>query len=175
MKIQPIFVTFASVLSGWVPISAAQDDSLVEADFLRATRQVESGDRYNAPPGRNGELGAYQFRRQVWRRYTRAPFSAARTPLADRIAARHYAWIRQRLEAAGFSPTYWNIAAAWNGGVRAVCSGRIPRSTRDYATRVQNLASEEEAGDQRSLARRLPDSLAGRLRNAVVVSGVVSP
>jgi len=146
----------------------------MEADFLRATRQVESGDRYNAPPGRNGELGAYQFRRQVWRRYTRAPFSAARTRLADRIAARHYAWIRERLEAAGFSPSFWNIAAAWNSGVRAVCSGRIPRSTRDYATRVENLASEE-AGARRSLALRLPDALAGRLRTAALVSGVASP
>src|ERR1700689_1036405 len=70
MKIPHVCLTFASVVSGCVSISAAQDDSSMATSFLRAIRQVESGDRCDGPPGRHGELGAYQFRRQVWHRYT---------------------------------------------------------------------------------------------------------
>jgi hypothetical protein len=109
------------------------------ADFLYAIRQVESGDRYDCPQGRGGEIGPYQFRPEVWHRYTDAPFSAARTPLSDSVAARHFLRIVQRLVAHGIAANAWNIAAVWNSGEHAVISGRIPRATWDYATRVENL------------------------------------
>jgi len=109
------------------------------ADFLFAIRQVESGDRYDCPTGRAGEIGPYQFRPEVWHRYTDAPYSAARTNLSDSVASRHFLRIVQRLLARGIAATPWNIAAVWNSGESAVVHGRIPRATRDYATRVENL------------------------------------
>jgi len=118
------------------------------ADFLHAIRQVETGDNYNAPPGRLGEQGPYQFRREVGRRDTHAPFAEPRTGMADRIAARHYAWIRRQLTGAGVSASTWNMAAAWNSGVGAVRSGHIPRAARDYANRVRNLMREEEREEE---------------------------
>lgn len=114
-------------------------------DFLYAIRQVESGDRYDGPAGPGGELGPYQFRRGVWHQYTDAPFSGARTPMADDIATKHFWSTVRRLRIHGLEATAWNIAAAWNSGIRAVLSGRIPRSTRDYAMRVVNL-TEYAAG-----------------------------
>jgi hypothetical protein len=109
------------------------------AEFLFAIRQVESGDHYDCPMGRAGEVGPYQFRPEVWHRYTDAPYSAARTGLSDSVATRHFLRIVQRLLARGIAATAWNIAAAWNSGESAVARGRIPRATRDYATRVENL------------------------------------
>jgi hypothetical protein len=113
------------------------------SDFLYAIRQVETGDRCDGPPGSLGELGAYQFRRQVWAQHTRAPFSQARTPLADKVAAKHYQWIAESLRSFGVADTAWNCAAAWNCGVDKVCAGRIPRTTRDYAERVQNIIDDK--------------------------------
>lgn len=133
--ILPLFVLGGS-LHGAISLKG---DSAPIADFLYAIRQVESGDRYDGPAGRAGELGAYQFRRQVWAQHTHAPFSQARTALADEIALRHYYWISDRLKAEGIFPSPWLMAAAWNCGVTAVTSGHIPRSARDYAKRVQNL------------------------------------
>jgi hypothetical protein len=123
-------------------------------DFLYAIRQVESGDRYDGPVGRAGELGPYQFGRGVWRQYTDAPFSGARTPMADEVAVRHFWRTVERLKSHGIEATAWNLAAAWNSGVRAVLSGRIPRSTRDYAMRVVNLT--EYAAGQRGRSAHEP-------------------
>ncbi len=128
-------------------------------DFLHAIRLVESGDRYDTPPGTAGELGPYQFRSAVWRQHTDAPFSRAGTPYADTVAVRHYRWIVSRLGRNGIEATDWNIAAAWNGGVRAVVSGRIPAPTRDYATRVVNLI-ERYAGEPQALAPGAEPALA---------------
>ena len=114
-----------------------------ELDFLHAVRQVESGDRYDCPPGRAGELGAYQFKREVWAKYTRSSFSQARTPGADEVAADHYAWIVSQLERRGILANPWNVAAAWNGGLKVVTDRRIGAATRDYASRVANLVQDE--------------------------------
>jgi hypothetical protein len=114
-----------------------------EADFLYAVRQVESGDRYDCPPGRAGELGAYQFRREVWSKYTRTSFAQAQTSVSDEIAARHYDWIVTQLRARGIAPNSWNVAATWNGGLGAVTTRRLAPSTRDYANRVTNLVVDE--------------------------------
>jgi hypothetical protein len=115
-----------------------------EEDFLYAVRQVESGNRYDCPPGRAGELGAYQFRREVWSKYTRAAFSEARTPGADEVAAQHYSWIVGQLAARGIAASPRNIATAWNAGIKVVGTQRIPATTRDYASRVANLVQDEE-------------------------------
>jgi len=106
---------------------------------------VESGNIYNCPPGRFGEQGPYQFRREVWNQYTRAPFARARTSFADEVAIQHYQWIATRLRSHGIAPTSWRVAAAWNGGVESVVSGRVPRATRDYASRVVNLVEEQQS------------------------------
>ncbi|MGH7995840.1 MAG: hypothetical protein ACREFX_05745 [Opitutaceae bacterium] len=113
-------------------------------DFLYAIRVVESGNRYyNCPVGSHGEQGPYQFRREVWRQYTSAPFGDARTELADRVALLHYHWLAQELREGGMAPTPWTLAAAWNGGVEAVLSGHLTRATRRYAQRVTNLVASE--------------------------------
>jgi len=136
------------------------------SDFLYAIRQVESGDRYDGPVGPRGELGAYQFRRQVWFQHTRAPFSQARTTYADAVAEKHFRWIAETLRSAGLAATAWNFAAAWNCGVDNVLVGRIPRKTRDYASRVQNIV-EEEVSLRRSLAPHFPIAASGAVAAAI--------
>ena len=134
----------------WLFLSAASANAAflhpvpqAEEDFLYAVRQVESGDRYDCPPGRAGELGAYQFRREVWSKYTRASFAEARTPGSDEVAARHYSWIVSQLAARGIAINPRNIATAWNAGINVVGTQRIPTTTRDYANRVANLVLDE--------------------------------
>jgi hypothetical protein len=109
------------------------------ADFLLAIRQVESGDRYDCPPGPVGEQGPYQFKRDVWYQHTRENFRLARSRYADEVALMHYRWLKERLRKNDLEVSPWNLAAAWNAGVSAVVSQRIPRGTRDYANRVANL------------------------------------
>jgi hypothetical protein len=151
MKSKLLF-TLSGLLSS---VASAQADFVhaapqAEMDFLSAVRQVESGDRYDCPPGRAGELGAYQFRREVWSRYTEASFAQAQTPVADEVAARHYAWIAGQLEARGLAVSPWNLAVAWNSGLGTLANRRIPRATRDYADRVANLV-QDAANLRRSL------------------------
>ncbi len=157
----PMFRSIVPFLTLTAACSAAQGNSQIQpdtppqfvSDFLFAIRQVESGDRYDAPPGPLGELGAYQFRRQVWAQHTRVPFSEARTTYADKVAATHYRWIADSLRSWGVADTPWNCAAAWNCGVDKVRVGRIPRTTRDYAERVQNII-DDKAVFRRSLTPR---------------------
>jgi len=126
-------------------LPTASRTELSHKDFLYAIREVETGNVYDCKPGRLGEQGPYQFRREVWTHYTNAPFADARTGFADRVALEHYQWIAERLRSNGLTPTQWRIAAAWNGGVEAVISGRVPRASRNYATRVMNLVEEQQA------------------------------
>jgi hypothetical protein len=148
-------LTFSAACSGAQGNPQVQADTPppIVSDFLYAIRQVESGDRCDGPAGPLGELGAYQFRRQVWAQHTRVPFSEARTPYADQVAAKHYRWIADSLRSWGVADTPWNCAAAWNCGIDRVRVGRIPRVTRDYAQRVQNII-DEKAVFRRSLAPR---------------------
>ena len=146
-----MFKSIVPLLAFSAVCSAAQVGSPVRtgtqpqfvSDFLYAIRQVETGDRYDGPPGPFGELGAYQFRRQVWAQHTRVPFSQARTSYADQVAAKHYQWIADSLRSLGVADSAWNCAAAWNCGVDKVRTGRIPRTTRDYAERVQNIIDDK--------------------------------
>jgi hypothetical protein len=123
-----------TLLSGQ-PLSAAS-----RADTLQAINWVENP--FNRPqPGASGELGAYQFRASTWRMHTKRPFAQAiDRRCSDEVAVLHYEWIRATLLRAGIEPTVYNIAVAWNAGTGAVVRSQIPPSTRDYATRVNNLA-----------------------------------
>lgn len=97
-------------------------------------------------PGPCGELGAYQFRRETWVMHTQKPFGeAVNRKTSDEIAILHYEWIKNALERAGMEPSTYNIAMAWNAGVGAVIKGRVPAVSRDYATRVNNLATDLSA------------------------------
>ena len=108
-------------------------------DTLRAINEVENPTNHTHY-GPKGELGPYQFRRDTWRQYTQRPFNLATNhALSDEVAALHYDHIRRELRAAGIDPTTFNIAMAWNCGINAVLSGRIPAVTYSYAQRVGNL------------------------------------
>jgi hypothetical protein len=92
-------------------------------------------------PGPCGELGAYQFRPATWHKYSQEPFhNALDRRSSDTVAIRHYEWLKQEIECHGLPPSAYNIALAWNGGLRAVLSGRSSRGMRDYAQRAANLA-----------------------------------
>ena len=107
---------------------------------LEAIHQLENPT--DSPrPGPCGDLGAYQFREQTWKRYTQAPFShATDRKLSDEVAARHYDWLTQVLRGAGLEPSAYNVALAWNGGVRGTIRDTAPARAHDYAERASNLA-----------------------------------
>ena len=110
-------------------------------ETLEAIHAVENPSN-SARPGRFGELGAYQFRATTWRMYTKRPFAeATNRQSSDEVAVRHYEWLKTTLARAGVEPSTYNIALAWNAGANAVITGRIPSSSRDYATRVDNVAA----------------------------------
>ncbi|HZZ19108.1 MAG TPA: hypothetical protein VFE25_07060 [Opitutaceae bacterium] len=109
---------------------------------LEAIHQLENpGDK--STPGSLGELGAYQFREQTWKMHTQAPFSRALDRRSsDAVAVKHYEWIKSELERRGLAVTPYNVALAWNGGIRAVTDGHPPAVAVDYASRAANLAAE---------------------------------
>lgn len=79
--------------------------------------------------------------------HTDEPFAHALDRQAsDAVAAEHYEWLRRGLERAGMPATPYNIALAWNGGLRTVLRGRAGAATRDYAMRVDNLVGAMESG-----------------------------
>jgi hypothetical protein len=88
-------------------------------------------------PGSNGELGAYQFRASTWRMHTAVPFERALDRSeSDRVAVRHYEWLRAGLERAGVAATPYMIALAWNSGLDAAVNGRSPAVAHGYAQRA---------------------------------------
>lgn len=108
---------------------------------LEAIRNLENPCNLTRP-GPRGELGPYQFRESTWRGYTAEPFwHALDRETSDRVAIRHYEWIKTRLERAGVPANTYHIALAWNGGVTAAIRGRAPAAAHDYAQRATNLAS----------------------------------
>ena len=73
--------------------------------------------------------------------HTKEPFiRALDRATADRVAVKHYEWLKRGLEAAGVPATCYNIALAWNGGLDSVISGRALGVTHDYAQRASNMA-----------------------------------
>ena len=96
-------------------------------------------------PGAHGELGAYQFRPATWRMHSRQPFQKAIVRShADQVAVAHYEWLSSQLRRNGLPATTYNIALAWNAGIGATVSGRVPAASRQYAQRVVNIANDLE-------------------------------
>jgi len=125
------------VLEGFFsPVRAEASDRW---EVLQAIHWVENPD--NSPaPGPYGELGAYQFRRSTWKSHTTKPFEYARErEHSDEVAIKHYEWLKRGFERAGLSATPYRIALAWNAGLTATLSGRVPTVTHQYATRVTNI------------------------------------
>lgn len=115
---------------------------------LEAIHQLENP-RNLTRPGPFGELGAYQFRAATWRMHTTMPFERALDrQMSDRVAVKHYEWLKRGLEAARVPATPYNIALAWNGGLSAAINGRSPLAARVYADRVTNLLSVIAANAQ---------------------------
>jgi hypothetical protein len=135
---------FTSSLSTITVVNAASRWATLEA-----IHQIENPHNSMAP-GRFGELGAYQFRRETWRMHTRAPFRQALDRLeSDRVAVLHYQWICEELSRRGLPVTSYAIALAWNGGIQAVAGDRATAASLDYAERAATLAAQY---DRNSLA-----------------------
>jgi hypothetical protein len=112
---------------------------------LEAIHQIENP-RDSTAPGRFGELGAYQFKRDTWRMHTRAPFRQALDRLeSDRVAVLHYEWIREELARRGLPVNSYTIALAWNGGIQAVAGDHAPAACLDYAERASTLAAQYDS------------------------------
>lgn len=108
---------------------------------LEAIHKLENPHNLSRP-GAHGELGAYQFRLTTWQMHTTRPFTdALDRATSDEIAVRHYEWIKLGLEKAGRPATPYNIALAWNGGLRAVTAARATSASHDYAQRATDLAA----------------------------------
>ncbi|HVU33167.1 MAG TPA: hypothetical protein VHE61_07010 [Opitutaceae bacterium] len=139
----PIVSLFFLVLVGFsvATVSMAYGTETDRSATLEAIHALENP-RNVTRPGPCGELGAYQFREATWRTYTGRPFAdALNRGISDAVAVRHYEWLKLRLEQAHLPATTYNIALAWNGGIRAAITGRASRSARDYAERAANLAA----------------------------------
>ena len=134
---------FLLMLCAGVLVAGATD----RASTLEAIRNLENP-RNLTRPGPCGELGPYQFRAATWRMHTTLPFAQALDrATADRVAVRHYEWIKRGLAEAGMAVSPYNIALAWNGGLAAAVAGKSPRVTHRYAERAVNLvgaAAERE-------------------------------
>jgi hypothetical protein len=108
---------------------------------LEAIHQLENP-RDSEAPGSCGELGAYQFRETTWKMHTEAPFTRALDRRSsDAVAVKHYDWIKAELEKRGVAATPYNVALAWNGGIKAVFDPHPPAVAVDYANRAANIAS----------------------------------
>lgn len=128
------------LFSGFAALASATNSERWET--LRAINLVENPTNQTGY-GSRGELGPYQFRSTTWRMHTSKPFRMANDrAAADQVAVQHYEWIKERLIAAGIDANSYNIALAWNCGLTAVVSGRIPMQSYHYAERVNNLATD---------------------------------
>ncbi len=129
-----LLLMFTAVL-GCSPFAVAAE----RWETLQAINWVENPTNHSHA-GLFGELGPYQFRRDTWRMHTRVPFSQAVDRVqADAVAVKHYEWIKRGFAEAGIDPSPFNIALAWNCGLNAVVSGRVPTATYRYAEQVSNL------------------------------------
>lgn len=119
-------------------------------ETLQAIHWVENPNN-ETRVGAHGEMGPYQFRVATWRMHTSRPFSLAmQRKHADEVAVKHYEWIKAGLERAGIHAGPFNIALAWNCGLDAVVTGRVPAVSYGYAEQVQNLV--EKLKQQKRLA-----------------------
>jgi hypothetical protein len=137
-----LLLSFAVWLAVPLVVDAQNGVAALDRDvFLSAVAEVETGGNARAV-GRRGERGLYQFTRATWQRHSSRPFAEAHNPtVAHSVAVQHFNWLRARLSANGREPTAYRMAVAWNAGLGRAISGAPPRSTRDYARRVSNLAA----------------------------------
>ena len=120
---------------------AAETTASERETFLRAIAEVETGGNPRAI-GRRGERGMFQFTRTTWRLHSKRAFADAHIPsVSFDVAAQHYEWLHNGLIRNGRTPTPYLLAAAWNAGLSRVVNGQLPRSSRDYASRVVNIVS----------------------------------
>jgi soluble lytic murein transglycosylase-like protein len=141
------FATLVVVACAWfgselrVQAQTNGAELLDKESFLRAISEVETGGNSRAI-GRAGERGMYQFSRQTWRQHTSRSFHDAHNPLVSKqIARMHFDWLEAGFRRNGRTPNSYMMAAAWNAGLSRTLSGRIPRSTVDYAKRVTNIVA----------------------------------
>jgi hypothetical protein len=122
--------------------AGAQASEPTRWETLHAIHTVENPHN-SRRPGPRGELGAYQFRSDTWKMYSRLHFShALDRSRSDEVAVRHYEWIREGLIRAGMDASAYNIALAWNAGLSRVVKGNASAASRNYAERVTNIAFE---------------------------------
>jgi len=112
--------------------------ALDPARLADAIRPVEN---WHGLDGRHGERGPYQITRGVWSMHMPGtPFAAARQEGPGRACAlKHIAWLARQLKAAGWPDNAHTIALAYNAGLTAVLTGKVPLESYDYALRVENL------------------------------------
>lgn len=114
--------------------------------FLFCFAQMETGNGVPYKPGAHRERGQWQLTpgvRADRERDLRA--QGVKNYTADMIVAgAHVLWIRQRLIANGCAnPTPFDIAVAWNAGVKAKVTGKAPNASYDYAARFSALVQDE--------------------------------
>lgn len=86
--------------------------------------------------------------------HTTTPFERALDRrISDLVATRHYEWLKRGLEQARLPASPYNIALAWNGGLKAAIAGRSPLAAREYAGRAANLADALGGGELLADAR----------------------
>jgi hypothetical protein len=143
VAVRPLLLAGLAVLV--MRILPGSASASTRAETLEAIRAVENP-RDTKRPGKHGELGAYQFRRDTWRMHTDLPFEKAMDrEIAEQIAVKHYEWVRRGLLRNGLPATPYNIALAWNGGLSATVRGRASAAAHNYAERVDNLVAERIA------------------------------
>ena len=125
-----------------LPATAAATDHI---KMLECIAQLETGTvnmrRPCAKIGAKGERSAWQISPAVWRVYCASPFPRASSDakLGLTVAVAHLHWLRLALERAGTPATPYNLALAWNAGLSAALSGKVPAGAHDYAARFVAL------------------------------------
>ena len=136
-----VFATMAACAAGMMakPTTARAAERWETLQAIHMVENPTNSQRF----GPHGELGPYQFRRSTWRMYTKKSFySALDRQESDRVAVKHYEWIREGLVRNGIDPTPYHIAEAWNAGLQAAIQGHIGAASRSYAERVNSLAED---------------------------------
>jgi hypothetical protein len=137
-----------------IPATASTPSDALRGATLQAIHLIENPENLRTP-GPFGELGAYQFRKETWRQYTKEPFyRALNRHDSDVVAVLHYEHLKSELESYGIPATPYTIAIAWHAGLGTAIRGRISYSVRNYAERAANLA--EEFNRAAHPVRRLP-------------------
>ena len=113
--------------------------------MLACLAQLETGTvdirRPCAKIGALGERSAWQISPHVWSAYSRSPFMRASydAKLGLTVATAHLHWLHLALERYGLAATPYNLALAWNAGLSATLSGKVPAGAHDYAARFVAL------------------------------------